>query len=284
MGAKAARVAFMVTSTMRQELTERLSYSEEQIKRLTPLQASLILQHDVPSHEVSIKLPELENQHFEMQDAINQSATTTTVTQQQQQPSSNSNNNEVEEDANLVAPEEKTDVNEDDDDDDDTDAESKVEDKSNTAATEIVDKSANLENLVEKLQEDIDKLILETTTTLSASDSSVDDDDDDDLEESIFELQQQPTIEEEDVPVAQPSISFIDEVDASQLANISPDKIWYELVENDTADRESSVVGLYRDVTEAQLALETRELFERRRAKDKKKTVTTSFVITRVIR
>lgn len=42
-----AQVAFMVTSSMRTELTERLGYEAADIRKLTPVQASLILQNDL---------------------------------------------------------------------------------------------------------------------------------------------------------------------------------------------------------------------------------------------
>lgn len=51
-----ARVAFMITSTQRAELSERLGFSADAIKELTPLQASLILTHDVSPDEVDKKL------------------------------------------------------------------------------------------------------------------------------------------------------------------------------------------------------------------------------------
>lgn len=50
---KTARVAFMITSTQKAELKERLGYEEAHIKKLTPLEATLILEHDVETHDVA---------------------------------------------------------------------------------------------------------------------------------------------------------------------------------------------------------------------------------------
>lgn len=54
-----ARVAFMITSTQRAELNERLGYSPEAIKQLKPVEASLILQHDLAPDDKDGKLAEL---------------------------------------------------------------------------------------------------------------------------------------------------------------------------------------------------------------------------------
>ncbi len=233
-----ARVAFMVTAAMRQELTERLELSEDQIKRLTPLQASLILQNNVPAHEVSSKLPELEHQHFEMQQAANQSAAAAAMAQP----------GELNDDPSLAS--------EQDADDEESKRE---EDKINTDTD-----SSTISQQEEPL------LVASGTESLASGITSADNDD------------VQPSIDE--VPVEKRSVAFIDSIDDWDAARASPEKIWFQLVQHDSTERESAVVGLYRDVNEAQLALETRELFERRRSEDKKKPMTTSFVITRVLR
>jgi hypothetical protein len=46
-----AKVAFMITASMRKELSERLKYTAEDIKAMTPLEASLILHHSVKPTE-----------------------------------------------------------------------------------------------------------------------------------------------------------------------------------------------------------------------------------------
>ena len=51
-----AKVAFMITSTQRIELSERLGYRAKDIKKLKPVEASLILQHNVSPTEVDDKL------------------------------------------------------------------------------------------------------------------------------------------------------------------------------------------------------------------------------------
>lgn len=54
-----ARVAFMITSTQRTELSKRLKYSGEEIKQLKPLEASLILSNDLSPTDAEDKLPGL---------------------------------------------------------------------------------------------------------------------------------------------------------------------------------------------------------------------------------
>ncbi len=63
---KSARIAFMVTVPMKLELMERLGYDAEQIKSMTPLQASLILSQSISPEEMEIKLP-LAEQEYEAQ-------------------------------------------------------------------------------------------------------------------------------------------------------------------------------------------------------------------------
>jgi hypothetical protein len=55
-----AKIAFMVTASMKQELSERLGYGIDQIKTLTPLQASLILNESIQPDEIETKLPQAE--------------------------------------------------------------------------------------------------------------------------------------------------------------------------------------------------------------------------------
>jgi hypothetical protein len=56
-GDGAAKIAFMITASMKQELSELLGYSADQIKSMTPLQASLILNDRIQSEEMEAKLP-----------------------------------------------------------------------------------------------------------------------------------------------------------------------------------------------------------------------------------
>ncbi|KAL3943707.1 MAG: hypothetical protein SGBAC_002214 [Bacillariaceae sp.] len=62
-----ARIAFMITGSMKQELNEQLGYDlEADIKKMTPLQASLILHHRITPDEVEEKLSLVEEE-FEKQ-------------------------------------------------------------------------------------------------------------------------------------------------------------------------------------------------------------------------
>ena len=59
-----ARVAFMITGSMKQELNEQLGYDlDEDIKKMTPLQASLILHHRITADEMEEKLPLVEEEY-----------------------------------------------------------------------------------------------------------------------------------------------------------------------------------------------------------------------------
>jgi hypothetical protein len=58
-----ARIAFMVTASMKTELADKLGYDLDQIKKMKPLQASLILNHDVKPENMEVQLPVLEQEH-----------------------------------------------------------------------------------------------------------------------------------------------------------------------------------------------------------------------------
>lgn len=55
---KPAKISFMVTTAMKQQL-EELHYTAERVKKMTPLEASLILQHEVAPSDQESQLPEL---------------------------------------------------------------------------------------------------------------------------------------------------------------------------------------------------------------------------------
>jgi hypothetical protein len=61
----------MVTATMKAELKDRLGYEASDIRKLTPVQASLILQHDVTPADQSTRLAILVQAHH---DAVEQEA------------------------------------------------------------------------------------------------------------------------------------------------------------------------------------------------------------------
>lgn len=63
-----ARIAFMITGSMKQELIEKLGYLEDDIKKMTPLQASLILHHRISADEKDEKLPDLQAEYEKQQE------------------------------------------------------------------------------------------------------------------------------------------------------------------------------------------------------------------------
>lgn len=60
-----ARVAFMITASMKEELTDKLGYELDQVKQLTPLQASLVLHHRITAESFEEQLPLAEKEHQE---------------------------------------------------------------------------------------------------------------------------------------------------------------------------------------------------------------------------
>ena len=69
-----ARVAFMITSTQRAELSERLGYDADHIKQLNPVEASLILRHNVSPEDVNDRLAGLVQDYNEQQAQLHQEA------------------------------------------------------------------------------------------------------------------------------------------------------------------------------------------------------------------
>jgi hypothetical protein len=58
-----ARVAFMITAAQRAGLAKELGYSQEQIKQLKPLEASLILEHSIVPTALESRLPTLVDEY-----------------------------------------------------------------------------------------------------------------------------------------------------------------------------------------------------------------------------
>jgi hypothetical protein len=73
---KVAKIAFMITTSMRNELTTRLQYDTNDIKTMAPIEASLILQHNVlPSDRnstVPILIEQYEKEQVEIRKQIEQ--------------------------------------------------------------------------------------------------------------------------------------------------------------------------------------------------------------------
>ena len=59
------RIAFMVTAPMKVDMMDRLGYTAEQIKSLTPLQATLIINQSILPEEKDVKLPLAEQEYEE---------------------------------------------------------------------------------------------------------------------------------------------------------------------------------------------------------------------------
>jgi outer membrane biosynthesis protein TonB len=63
-----ARVAFMITASMKEELAEKLGYEIDQVKQMTPLQASLVLHHQITPDVLEEQLPIAEQEHEELKE------------------------------------------------------------------------------------------------------------------------------------------------------------------------------------------------------------------------
>jgi hypothetical protein len=63
-----ARVAFMITASMKEELAEKLGYAIDQVKQMTPLQASLVLHHQITPDVLEEQLPIVEQQYEEQKE------------------------------------------------------------------------------------------------------------------------------------------------------------------------------------------------------------------------
>jgi len=65
--ANTARIAFMITSSMKRDLVDGLGYPASAIKGMTPQQASLVVHHRLPPESYDEQIPELEKSFAEAQ-------------------------------------------------------------------------------------------------------------------------------------------------------------------------------------------------------------------------
>lgn len=80
------KIAFMITSSMKQELQdEPLGFSAEQIKKMTPLQASLTLSHQVTSEKYDETIGALEGDYQKEQEQLRQKEEELLRAEQEQQ-------------------------------------------------------------------------------------------------------------------------------------------------------------------------------------------------------
>lgn len=86
--ANTAKIAFMITSSMKHDLTESLGYSSEAIRAMKPQQASLVLHHEVSPESYDEQIIVLEEafekeqaaKNHQQQAALEKDATRTTTT------------------------------------------------------------------------------------------------------------------------------------------------------------------------------------------------------------
>jgi hypothetical protein len=252
---KVAKVAFMVTSSMRAELTDRLGYDADQLRKLTPLQATLILEHDVTSADQFERLPSLVQAH---QDAVETEANRQRAEQEREQEAK----------SRVLANQQQQ--------RDQQQEEQPVE----TSVKE--DAPVPSEGQVEPPQ------LLSIGATSSSNTSS----------STAEEPRTEPVSVSATPPPPPSGVTSTETPTSSASSNImlheglhEPSRqgtLWYEIIEksqgsnnnnsnNDGGDDDDSssesntpeVVALYKSQQEAELGLETKQLFATRRAKER---------------
>jgi hypothetical protein len=62
------KIAFMITTSMKQELQDTYKYTVDDVKKMTPLQASLVLNHQISPEEYDDKVPTLQEEYEKEQE------------------------------------------------------------------------------------------------------------------------------------------------------------------------------------------------------------------------
>jgi hypothetical protein len=64
------KIAFMITTSMKQELQDTYKYTVDDVKKMTPLQASLVLNHQISPEDYDDKVPALQEEHEKEQEQV----------------------------------------------------------------------------------------------------------------------------------------------------------------------------------------------------------------------
>lgn len=250
-----AQVAFMITSAMRTELSGNLGYTAEQIKSLTPVDASLILHHKVKPDEKEEKLPGLLEAHQAEQERIAK------IEEQKQQEQEK----QAEEDAKLLASKQTA-----------TDAATEQTKASDQEAPQQLPAEASSPT---EPNEGLLKLEDPTVAAYNTETSQKQRDEATAPDNNAGSAVSNNTAGE--APVG----SFVESIEEQ----VDTRKEWYEIVETRTEDNSQTPVALFSSLEEAEMAMDLKTTFAERRAKeklskDKDSVVETTYTIQKTIK
>jgi hypothetical protein len=230
----AARVAFMITSSMKRDLIDGLGYQTSVLKGMTPKQASLVLHHRVPSESYCETIPGLEK-------ALEEELRLQQQTTQQRLEASEDLTEEPERDA-RTAPTAST-----------------------TEAFEMSSTTANNDSDNHSSDRTIEvPLMLSSSSSHAGQESSS-------APPPLSSTPFSPVSSAENDSFAWGTSSFLTETKSNADDDDDGD-LWYEIVEvRDTSNEIRH--GLYKNHDEALLGLETRQSIQRKREKERQTNV-----------
>lgn len=253
-----AKIAFVITASRKEELITRLGYTPDAVKKLTPLQASLILQHDVTPATQATQLPPLERA-YEDETAARAAAERARVPDAPAAPSDADTQPSVP----LTQPP------------------SELEPSSQATALMSVD-----DHSTPKYDETQGSLVTNPANVAiqKAAPSSV---------PTAFTFLSQNELYN---PPVHSGGSLLDKRDQS-TSSVTASKTWYQVVavyendpgssdrqHDDTASSSEEPVGLYQSFEEAKLGKATFELFSSRRMAERRSNYTTRYEIRTVVK
>ena len=249
-----AQVAFMITSAMRTELSGELGYTADQIKSMTPIDASLILHHQVKPDEKGKKLPSLLESHHAEQERIAK------IEEQKQQELAK----QAEDDEKVLA------------------AKQAITDSA-TEQTKASDQEATRQLPAEpssptEPNEGLLKLEDPTVTAYNSETAQKQNEEAAAPDNSGGSADNNNTAEE-------PLGSFVEKLEEQ----VGTRKEWYEILETRTEDNSQTPVALFSTLEEAEMAMDLKTTFAERRAKeklskDKGSVVETTYTIQKTIK
>ena len=232
-----AQVAFMITTAMRKELSENLSYTAENIKSLTPVDASLILHHQLKPEEIEEKLPGLLEAHRAEQERIAKLE----EERQQEQQAKEAAEALAARQASVVPSSEQLKA---------SDREGELKDGLPTIEPVSAEPSSQAEP-----NEGLYKL--------------------DDSSKPAYTLETPLNHKDESAVVGDGSVnsnggeaplgSFVE----SMEEKADTKREWFEIVETRTEDNTQTAVALFSNLKEAEMAMDLKRTFAERRAKEK---------------
>jgi hypothetical protein len=238
-----AKVAFMITASMRKELSERLTYTAEDIKAMTPLEASLLLHHSVKPTEKEKVFPGLLQAHEEEQEIRRQEQAR--IQEEEEMILLLSEQQEKQKKEALVADPEGT---------------MDVTVGTLDSSPPVSQNNAPIEGLFATQEASVERQVSEEAARAKQPDAPP-------LGYSLefptrYSSENARGLSDND---NQPPLgSFA----AAMEATVDRKREWYEVVESRTDDNTSTPVGLFSDMHEAEMAMDLKTTFAARRAKE----------------